>query len=200
LITIPLIALAILTVLGGGLNFPGFHLLGNFLENTLEHVHIAEFNLRVAVISTLLAGAGLGLGWLIYGRKPLEAGQPDPLRRLLGPIYRLLEHKYWVDEIYQAVFVRPYIALSRYLADVVDWRFLHNWLHDTVLAAGYNRFSAFMANAFDLGVIDRAANGIADGTKGLAARLRSVQTGYVRNYALAVFIGVVILVSYLMLR
>ncbi|HJS29788.1 MAG TPA: NADH-quinone oxidoreductase subunit L [Anaerolineales bacterium] len=200
LMTVPLIALAALTVLGGGLNFPGFHFLGAFLEHTLEEVHIAEFNLRVAVISTLLAAAGLGLGWLVYGRRPLEAGEPDPLRKRLGRVYRLLENKYWVDEIYQAVFARPYTGLSRYLADVVDWRFLHNWLHDSVLAAGYNRFSVFLANAFDLGVIDRTANGIADGTKGLAARLRVIQTGYVRNYALAVFIGVVILVSYLVLR
>jgi NADH-quinone oxidoreductase subunit L len=200
LITIPLIILAVLTVFGGGFNFPGLHFLSSFLEATLEEIHIAEFNIQVALISTGVAAIGLTLGWLLYGRKPLEAGQPDPLSRPLGPVFRLLEHKYWVDEIYQAVFIRPYIAISRFLADVVDWRFLHNWVHDRLFAAGYNRLSTFLATSIDLGVIDRAANGIATGTKAMAARMRGIQTGFVRNYALAVFIGVVILVSYLVLR
>ncbi|MDX1435506.1 MAG: NADH-quinone oxidoreductase subunit L [Anaerolineales bacterium] len=200
LMTVPLMLLAVLTVLGGSINFPGIHPLTDFLEATLEHIHVVDFSLRVAAISTVLAVIGLILGWVVYGRRPLEAGQPDPLRRWLGPIYRVLENKYWVDELYGFVFGRPYAAASKFLADVIDWRFLHDWLHNNVVAAGYQRFSDFLANAFDLGVIDGIANGIADGTKAVAARTRVIQTGFVRNYALAVFIGVVIIVSYLVLR
>jgi NADH-quinone oxidoreductase subunit L len=52
----------------------------------------------------------------------------------------------------------------------------------------------------DLGGIDALANGLATATQGLAARMRRIETGYVRNYALAVFLGAVVIIGYLILR
>jgi NADH-quinone oxidoreductase subunit L len=68
------------------------------------------------------------------------------------------------------------------------------------VAGGFQALAKGLAIPFDLGVIDAIANGLGDGTQALAERMRGIQTGFVRNYALSVFIGVVILVGYLILR
>ncbi len=154
----------------------------------------------MAGISTGLALVAIFLAWLLYGRSPMTKGQPDPLRRILGPVFVGMENKWWVDELYWTVILNPYIALAKFLADVVDWRFWHDWFHDSVLFGSFNALTRWSAVSFDLGVIDAIANGLGDGTQALAAGLRRIQTGYVRNYALSVFLGVVVLVGYLILR
>ena len=61
---------------------------------------------------------GLGLGWWFYGRKPItNAEAPDALERLQPQIFHLLRHKFYVDEFYQATFIRCNGWLSR----VSDW-------------------------------------------------------------------------------
>ncbi|MEJ2570337.1 MAG: NADH-quinone oxidoreductase subunit L [Anaerolineales bacterium] len=195
IVTVPLILLALGAIVGGVLNFPGLHTLTDWLEYTL-HVHVTEFNLQVSLISTCLALLAIGIAWLLYGRKPIQKGQVDPLRRLLGPLFVGMENKWWVDEIYNAIIIRPYIALAAFLADVVDWRFWHDWFHDTILARSFRAGTHWLSSAFDAHVIDGAVNGLGSLTKAAAARLRLVQTGYVRNYALALFVGVLLILSY----
>ncbi len=194
-ITVPLMLLALGAVIGGALNLPGLHSLTDWIEHTL-HVHVSEFNLQVAAISTGLALLAITLAWLIYGRAPLKRGESDPLRRFLGPIFVGMENKWWVDEIYNTIIIRPYKALAAFLADVVDWRFWHDWFHDSVLARAFQLGTRWLNEGFDARVIDGAANGLGNLTKGVAARLRLVQTGYVRNYALALFVGVLLILSY----
>ncbi len=198
--TLPLILLALLSMVGGILNLPGFHTLTDWLEYTLEHAHAAEFNLVVAGFSTGLALLAIVLAWLIYGRVAMKKGKPDPLRRILGPIFVGMHNKWWVDELYNFVIVRPYVALARFLAKYVDWRFWHDWFHDIVLARTFQRGAWWLSKAFDLKVIDGIGNGLGDLTKGAAARLRTLQTGYVRNYALSVFVGVILVIGYFLIR
>jgi NADH-quinone oxidoreductase subunit L len=203
-ITVPLMILAFLSIFGGGLNLPRVHTFADWLEHYFEefniHLHAVEFNFGVAISATLLALIAIFLAWLLYGRRPLTKGQADPLRRYLGPVFRVFEHKYWVDELYWAIFVNPYIALSRFFAETIDWRFWHDWFHDTLLARSFRHFARFLAEPVDLGVIDGIANGLASITISSAASLRKLQTGYVRNYALSVFIGIVLIIGYLILR
>jgi NADH-quinone oxidoreductase subunit L len=111
-----------------------------------------------------------------------------------------LEHKWWVDELYWAVILNPYITLSRFLAEVIDWRFWHDWFHNTVIARSFRQSARWLAEAFDLGFIDGIANGLASVTVRFAGSLRKIQTGYVRNYALTVFLGVIVIIGYLILR
>src|SRR5690606_26390163 len=131
---------------------------------------------------------------------PAARRPDDPLRAYLGPVFSVLENKYWIDEVYNALFVKPYNAFSWFLADAVDWRFWHDWFHDTVIGGGFRLFSRLLALRIDLGVIDAASAGIARFLQGAAAGLRRIQTGFVRNYALSVFLGVVIIIGYLILR
>jgi NADH-quinone oxidoreductase subunit L len=200
IITAPLMVLAALSVLGGALNLPGAHTLTHWLEHTIE-VHAGEFVMSVALISTALALTGVFVSWLIYGREPLKAGQPDPLKRPLGFLFTGMEHKWFVDEGYWAVFVDRYVDLSRFLADVVDWRFWHDWFHEKVIAGTYNWVSNIGLNLYvDQRGIDALANGLGTLTQNLSASMRKVQNGFVRSYALSVLLGVVLILGYLLLK
>jgi NADH-quinone oxidoreductase subunit L len=210
---------------GGFINIPAFHTFGTWLEHTI-HFEPAEsvalesgegagalgtgllrgINLPVAGGALLLALVGVGLGWLVYryvyerqrATLPPARRPDDPLRGYLGPIFTVLENKYWVDELYWLVILNPYIALSRFLADVVDWRFWHDWFHDAVIYRGFRVMARWLADPIDLGIIDGFANGLANIVQRSAGSLRRIQTGFVRNYALAVFLGVVLIVGYLL--
>lgn len=207
LITVPLIILAILSAFGGILNLPRLHSFAIWLEHTVKVIHPLDFNIIAAVIATLVGLSGLLVAWLIYSWHyqklqdlPPAKRPDDPLRKWLGPIFTGLENKWWVDELYWAVILNPYITLSRFLAEVIDWNFWHDWFHNTVIARSYVRLANFLANVFDLGFIDGIANGLASITVRFAGSLRKIQTGYVRNYALTVFLGVVVIIGYLILR
>jgi NADH-quinone oxidoreductase subunit L len=138
---------------------------------------------------------------LIYGRKPLETGQKDPLKQPLGVFFTGMENKWYVDEIYAAVILRPYGAISRFLADVIDWRFWHDWFHEKVIAGTYNYVSKTILDLrIDRQFIDATANGLGNLTRRVSGGLRRLQNGFVRSYALAVLFGVVIIVGYLLLK
>ncbi|MEW6286955.1 MAG: NADH-quinone oxidoreductase subunit L [Chloroflexota bacterium] len=203
IITVPLMVLAALSLLGGALNLPfeGFHQLGHWLEYTLHEVEALPLDLQVAGISTLLALTAIFLSWLIYGRNPLKAGQPDPLKKPLGFIFTGMENKWFVDEGYFAVIINPFKRLSYFLADVVDWRFWHDWFHETVIAGTYNWLSNIGLNLYaDQKGIDAFANWLGTATQSLSATLRKVQNGFVRSYALSVLVGVVFILGYLILK
>lgn len=207
LITIPLIILAFFSFLGGGINLPRFHSFTEWLEHTVTVIHPVEFSMRTAITATIIALSGLVIAWFIYYRYynrlqelPPARRPDDPLRNWLGPVFKGLENKWWVDELYWTVFLNPYIVLSRFLAEVVDWRFWHDWFHDTVIGRSFKYLARFLADTFDLGFIDGIANGLATITVRFSGSLRKIQTGYVRNYALTVFLGVVVIIGYLILR
>jgi len=203
IITVPLMVLAGLSVLGGALNLPfeGFHNLTHWLGHTLGEVEGLPLNLSVAGISTVAALLAIFISWLLYGRNPLKAGQPDPLKKPLGFLYTGMEHKWFVDEGYWAVFVDRYIDLSRFLADIIDWRFWHDWFHDKVIAGTYNWLSNIALNRYaDQRGIDAFFNGWGTVTKNLSASMRRIQTGFVRSYALSVLLGVVLILGYLLLK
>lgn len=218
LITVPLIILAVLTALGGVLNLPELHTFGHWLEHSIrieeavQAIHAGEavaeagFNFLVAGTSVGVALLAVVLSWLVYDRRyrrmqEMPAGKrpDDPLRPMLGSVFTLLENKYWVDELYRAVILNPYAALSRFLADTIDWRFWHDWFHNKVIARGFNLLTGLLAIQVDLGIIDAIANWLGRATQSLAGRMRNLQTGYVRGYALSVFVGVVLIIGYLIL-
>ena len=204
IITGPLIALAALAALGGILNLPGVHSFTHWLEHTFEafhlHLHAGEFNLQVALISTGLAFLAIVLAWLLYGRKPLKGNQADPLKKILGPIFTGMNRKWYVDEIYEFLFINRYIDLAKFLSIKVDWDFWHDWFHDKVIGVFYSQTARILAEPIDLGIIDGVSKGLAKLFQFLASQFRKLQTGYVRNYALAVFAGVVVLLGYLILQ
>jgi NADH-quinone oxidoreductase subunit L len=165
LVTTPLVILAVLAALGGALNLPGLYTLEHWLEHTLENVKPGEFSILIAVVSTIVALLGLLVAYLVYGRRPAVKPQPDPLAR--SRIFTALEAKWWVDEAYEAVIVRPLQALAD-----------------------------FLARPFDLGIVDNINAGLAWLTQAFGRIFGSLQTGYVRTYALMVLLGVVLILTY----
>jgi NADH-quinone oxidoreductase subunit L len=162
-----LVILAALSLLGGLLNFPGVYTLEHWLEHTLEGIHPLEFSTATAAISLAVALFGLFLAYLVYGRKP--AAQPQQADPLAGnPVYVPVEAKWWVDEIYDFLIVRPF----RWTAN-------------------------FLARPVDLGVIDNLNAGLAWLMQLFGDLLRKTQNGFVRSYALVVLLGVVGILTYI---
>jgi NADH-quinone oxidoreductase subunit L len=194
--TYVLVTLAVFAVIAGGIN-----ILGTFTAWLEPEEHFAGLDLAVAGSSILVALIGIGLGYLVYRPRDAQAptGVDDPLRAL-GLIFTTLNAKYWVDEIYGVLIVRPLKWLSRFLADVIDWRFWHDWVHEVVIARTFKWSAVKLANPIDLGIIDGSVNGLARVVQWCSAQLRQIQTGYVRNYALSVLLGVVVIVAYFALR
>jgi NADH-quinone oxidoreductase subunit L len=91
----------------------------------------------------------------------LRPGMADRLAERLGLLYRVVYSKYFVDEIYRALVVRPLVGGSR----EVLWK------------------------SVDVGVIDGAVNGIGARARGIGAALRRLQSGYIRSYATWVVLG-----------
>ncbi|MCC6904203.1 MAG: NADH-quinone oxidoreductase subunit L [Anaerolineae bacterium] len=200
--TAPLVVLASLSVLGGLMNLPfdGFHQLGYWLEHSVQYAHVGSFNITVALISTALAVGAILLGWLVYGRRPsTDPNAADPLA-VAGPVFTFLNRKWYVDELYFAVFIQPYHAIGNYLANVVDWNFWHNFVHDSIIAEAFRAWAVILSKPIDQGVVDGAVNGIASLVNGTSREVRRTQTGYVRNYALLVVAGVVAIMVFLVVR
>ena len=215
IITIPLMVLAGLSILGGALNLPGLHSLTNW--SGAHHRSYSNMKLRwrpgwhsrgaVSIPSwqgiSLLPGIGRNISsaWLLYGRKDLVTGQKDPLKKSLGLIFTGMENKWYVDEIYAAVFLKPYTAISGFLADVIDGRFWHDWFHEKVIVGLYNFISKTVLDLrIDQQFIDAIGNGLGSLTRGVSTFLRRFQNGFVRSYALAVLFGVVLIIGYLLIR
>jgi NADH-quinone oxidoreductase subunit L len=225
IMTWTLVVLAALSVLGGLLNLPFFssgsaesaeeaHDLGlNLeLEQWLEHsiaaleldkieglVDVPDTPLAVdypvAAISTILALAALGSAlYLIYRRRPETAEDPDPLEKTPIWWFSVLP----LNTFYMRVFVAAFNATAAWLANALDWKVWHDWFHDSILRDGYIALANFVNNSIDIAIVDNfLVNGTARAARWAGYQLRNTQTGYVRNYALAVFLGVVVLVIYI---
>jgi NADH-quinone oxidoreductase subunit L len=227
----PLMILAIFAVLLGFMGVPGdFPVLGPLLrDNPLHHfvgtiLPETEFgstplSWTVMVISSLCAIGGLFLGWLVYGLKPLKAGQPDPFEKA-GFVYELLKNKYWVDELYQVTIIRfvEWLAGFCYRFDavwVVDpivnlvgkfgrafstfcFRIDDAWVIDPTVDFVGN-FGRILSESLREGVDDPLVDGAVNGVGHLAAwagqGLRQVQTGRVQNYLLVALVAVLMLLG-----
>ena len=170
--TVPLIILGVLSVIGG---FVGsFSLFGasnwqpftNFLAPVLSIA--PEPSLSVQWISTglsvLLGLLGILGAWLLYG-KGFSYKEND------NPLYQLVLHKYYIDEILDTIIIKPILWIGRTATQFLEG--------DT---------------------LDGGSRGIAWVLRGSSAGLRKLQTGYVRNYAFAIFVGLVLIIAYYVVR
>ena len=176
--TVPLIILAVLSVIGGLVG--SFALFGgagwqpftNFLSPiftnptwtgapvTREVPLSLGMGWLSAGLSLGLALLGIGVAWLLYGHGFVY-------RESRNPLYQLVFHKYYIDELCTAVIINPL-----------------QWIGRTA------------TSLFEGDVLDGGSRGLAWLTSGTSRGLRRLQTGYMRNYALAILFGVVLLVIY----
>ena len=202
IMTVPLIGLAILSIVGGWINLPWSHMLGSWLEHTHHFFHGIDFNLTVALTSTALAVASIIVGFIVYYRRPLESSTaPDPLSSVLGPSLKFFYNKWYIDELYDATFVRLYEWKARFLAFQVDWDFWHDFVHDQIILKSFRSAAGTLSGPVDRLGINKFFDGLAYSVQNIAVNvLRPLQTGYVRNYALGVMLGVVMVLGIMLIR
>jgi NADH-quinone oxidoreductase subunit L len=174
--TVPLILLAIASTLGGFIGLPGgWGSIQEFLEPVFVQANkilgISEptfqtLDLVLMLISLVVALMGMGLAWYIYVRR--AADLPATLGARFGSVYTIVYNKFYIDEFYQATFVRLAVDGSRWV-----------WHH------------------FDEKVIDGSVNGVGWLWQRAGALVRPIQTGRVQNYLLAIFLGLFVVVTLL---
>jgi NADH-quinone oxidoreductase subunit L len=184
-IRVPLICLAVLSAVGGLVGAPllyGRHLVKEFLDpvfrtaaahaHTVSHSaggeHLGVSEMSMALVSISIAFVGIVLAYRFYVVSP---ELPERIKERLRSIYSLLLNKYYVDEIYDAVFVRPLVSFATAL-----------WRH------------------FDAFIIDGGVNGSAAVVEAGSRVFRRLQTGGLHNYALSIAVGLAAVLAFWLLK
>ncbi len=176
----PLVVLAVLSVVGGWVGVPtalhGHNEIEHFLapvfasaagatsEAVASTTGVGTSEIGLAILSVLVACVGWVAAWFFYVRKPGTLGA----KTIGTPLYRLVAHKYYVDELYNLVFVQGLLFFTRGILDLVV---------ETGLVNGSGSLAAFV-------------------TRASSSATRRMQSGNIRSYAgwLAAGAAVVILV------
>jgi NADH-quinone oxidoreductase subunit L len=204
----PLIVLAFFAIVAGfaGVN-PKFWPIGNILNDVfnmqqpfilwverslLEPPEHPAFTIIAPLISLTVFGFGIFLGWLLYGRRPIEAGQPDALEGVVGaPVYRVLKNKYYIDEFYQVAFIRPFQWFAnKVVGPIIDQGIIDGILH---LVADVARWIGELFREFNRVVIDGVGDGIPALIRQAGRNLRRVQTGNIQSYLLYTLIAAILI-------
>jgi NADH-quinone oxidoreductase subunit L len=175
---VPLVILAVLSVVGGWIGWPQTiggtqrfdHFLAPVFSAHAEEAAVATAEnskeLLLAGISVLAALLGLFLAWFLYQRR---RDLPDKIASALNGLYTAVRDKYYVDEAYAAIFVQPLISFS----SSVLWR------------------------RIDAGTIDATADDSAHGAEEISDAVRHMQSGNVRSYAGWVAAGAAVVIAYM---
>ncbi|HEX2154464.1 MAG TPA: NADH-quinone oxidoreductase subunit L [Acidimicrobiia bacterium] len=172
--TLPLIVLAVLSIVAGFVNTPLRFTLEHFLEPAFEGVSLQHppegwgMFLLLAGLSTLAGVAGVAAAWLAYNRPP------QAWRRFqdgFGRLWTAWENAYWVDDLYATTIVGP-----------------------------GRRGAELAAFQVDAGGIDGAVNGVGWLFQRVGQSLRGLQTGYVRNYGAGFAAGLLVVAIWLVAR
>jgi NADH-quinone oxidoreductase subunit L len=172
----PLVVLGILSLVGGFIGLPawlGANRFFHFLEPSLAmalHPEAAEAGhsseLLFAILSIAVAAIGIFVAYRLYVVNPKFA---DKLSIRLKNIHRVLLHKYYVDELYDATIIDPILNASTNLL----WK------------------------RVDSGLIDGAVNGSGRAIQNFASGLKYVQNGLIRSYAAWILLGMVAMILYI---
>ena len=169
---------------------PWANLFGHFVEPKAAH---AEASLPFMLVATVVAFAGIGLGWMLYGKKAPQSPAEDPLARV-QPLHRWLEGRWYFDELYAVTVVRLVRILSL-VAELVDA------LLDWVTLALSDVVRALSAAFFwmDERLVRPAARLIAGTASAGGALLSRLHSGRVQRSLTAVTFGATVLLALLLL-
>ncbi len=110
--TIPLIILALLSIVSGFVGIPGMEKsIYNFLY-TGEHPHEVAMNINIALNSNIVALSGIVLAFVIYGIKIIK---PETMKKITGPFYTMSKNKFYIDEIYLFLIRKIFISISEFV-------------------------------------------------------------------------------------
>jgi NADH-quinone oxidoreductase subunit L len=175
---VPLMILAVLSIIGGWMAAPAFwggpdyfarFLEPTFVQSSVGNAEGAEaaahaLEIPLAIVAVAAALVGFAVAFWLYLKQP---GKPEQLAKSMHGLYNTLLHKYYVDEIYAALIVKPLL-----------------WISTSVLW-----------QAVDVRTIDATVNGIAEGATDIGDGVRHTQSGNTRSYAVWVVIGALLIIA-----
>ena len=184
--TIPLIVLAVCAVFLSVVLTPAWPWLESYLTG-----HPARFDAHLLIqpmiiVSLALVGAGVSVGIWMYRR----AGEADPLQHAQPALFRFLENKMWIDEIYD----RTVIALSAILARLSDWMDRHVWDGLVQDIGRIGQFFGRVTTSADERVINAGVDESTSGAHGLGRLMSRWHSGQIQTYLGAVALGMLALV------
>jgi NADH-quinone oxidoreductase subunit L len=169
---VPLMILAILSIIGGWVGIGGRfeHFLAPVFQTGVEAAHEVEPHSSMEeilmLVSVAVAVCGLALAWLLYVKKPQL---PKQIAEGMGSLYRAVFNKYYVDEFYARLLVKPLLLGSTNIL----WK------------------------GVDQGVIDAALDGSATGANEVSDSIRHMQSGNLRSYAGWIAAGAAAVIVYM---
>jgi NADH-quinone oxidoreductase subunit L len=186
--TRPLIVLAICTIGLSAVLTPAWPWLHDFLSGESPQLDFARLIQPMLFVSLALVAGGIGLGVLIYRR----AGVTDPLQQAVPALFRFLENKMWLDELY----AHTVIALSKTAALVSSWmdRFVWDGFVRGVGGIG-NLLGIFSAGVDERG-INAGVDESAGGARGLGRLMSRFHSGQIQLYLGAVAVAVLALLLF----
>ncbi len=186
--TIPLIILALLSVVGGFVGVP--HVIGQYLgglpnfwelwlEPVIRTIPASEYSGAHGAdhesIEWALMAISVGLVFIsamtAYFFYVIRPGTSEKVKKFLGPVYSFVNNKYYVDEFYYGTIINPLIRQSKNI-----------WFY------------------IDVNFIDKITHWTSDVTTGAGRVMKSFQTGNMQQYAMYVGIGVVVVLSIVLMR
>lgn len=193
--TFPLVVLAVFSVAAGWVGIPEhFPLIGGLVPNwlhefvggtLLEHPEAVTFNVLPLLTSLVVALGGLSLGWLVYRR--VRAGAPDPLEKALGPLHTLLKNKYYFDELYDLLFVRPaYWVSETFTSAWIDRGVIDGFLHWVAMVSAV--IGNALRNYIDKPIVNGSGDFVAETVKKFGRTFRVIQTGRVQQYMVSALV------------
>ena len=175
----PKVMLIPLIVLAVGALFSGFFFKDYFIGSSselfwgnsiaLHHHEHQHIPFLIYYAPMMLGFLGLFLAWYMYLK---NKSMPSNIVKLNGPLYKFLLNKWYFDELYSFIFVRPAKAIGYFL-----WKF----------------FDGYIIDGF-------GPDGIAKSVLSLSKKAKSIQTGYIYHYAFAILIGVSLFITYFIYR
>ena len=196
--TVPLMILATFAILLGVIGTPAWPWFDSFLDGQTTAFNSSRFfesgTLAVMLSSTIIVFVGLGLGWWFYGRKPITSSEaPDALERLQPQIFTVLHHKFYIDEFYQATFIRCNAWLSR----VSDW--FDRWIwNGAVWTVSYIVLGlSWLARFTDTYIVNLGFDGGCHTVTASGRLLARLQNGRTQNYLRLLGIAFAALVVFL---
>ncbi len=160
-----------------------------------EHLSASQWHEPIGLLALVVVAVGLVFAGLVYFYRKLSA---EETKEQFAGVYHFLSNKWYFDEFYSVVLVRPALVVSHWCKNV-DLLGIDSVLH---AAAHATKWVAWVEGRFDNGVVDGLVNLLAKVTWRIGMSLRQVQTGFLRSYVLFLVVAIfaiVVALSYVVM-
>ena len=191
--TMPLIVLAICAIFFSVVLTPAWPWLHSYLTGEATRFDIAHLIQPMLLVSFVMVAIGIGLGILMYRRAGLEdrqrSAETDPLEYAQPALFRFLENRMWIDELY----AQTVIAFSRTAARLSDWMDRYVWDGLVRAFGGLGELFGIFTTDFGERGINAGVDKTTTGTRGLGRIMSGWHSGQIQTYLGVVAIGMLAL-------